>query len=526
MPARTTQQPNMPDFSDRDFPALPTAKTKLSRKTTTMVGNEGGLVATRSFATIKDLPVELHLSILRYLTGIDLEDFQLAPLISLSRTNRHFCRLVTEKIYASYDSHFCKPYLFLRTVISNTYLASLVKHANFAYGLHAHSERQRYTANAQDKKVIKEGLKMLGIPGWKNLATQCNTDPVELDILYTTILTQTPNISTLCIDVSGSLSYKWIDLFRKANLGASDLGRIHRFEHLQTLRINSYKPRLNLLAPVFQIPSLRKLYLSGLFEYENAQHLAGRTQALQKIIPQCCNSLEELHIEFCFLQNEILRVVLASAHSLKAFSYDLSMNAPSYDVDEADLRSTTLIAALECQQTALETLSYTDDLGPEESFYKVNNLFDGLKDFSAMKHLSCSLDSILDENSKKDWALAEKLPPSLITFHVHTATPLNENKAMELFLALEQVATNSAHHTPLLGKVHIKADHGARFDRHDWSRVVAAFSRTDIDFTIEQSPWDGDWSEGSVYGHTLATNHPTSDTESSESSGEVSLYSN
>jgi hypothetical protein len=202
----------MPNFSDCDFPALPSAKMELIRNSTAMVGNAGARVATGPFVTIDDLPDELHLNILHNLTGNYLEDSQLASLISLSRTNRHFRRLVTEKIYASYNSHSCEPYLFLRTIISNTYLASLVKHADFAYGDMSQPGRQRYTANAQDKKIIKEGLKALGISDWKNIATQCNTELIELDILHAAILMQTPNISSLEICGSGSMSHKSIEL--------------------------------------------------------------------------------------------------------------------------------------------------------------------------------------------------------------------------------------------------------------------------------------------------------------------------
>jgi phage gp46-like protein len=518
----------MPDFSDYDFPALPPTKMELIRNRTTMVGNAGRPVATGPFATINDLPDELHLNILHYLLGIELEDFRLASLISLSRTNRRFRRLVTEKIYASYDSHLCEPYLFLRTVISNTYLASLVKYVDFTYGEFPRPERQRYTANAQDKKVIKEGLKGLGISDWKNIATKCNTDLVELDILHTAILMQIPNIYSLVIRVSGSGSHEWIDLIRKANLGASDLGRMHRFKHLQTLRVETNEIALIALAPIFRTPSLRKLYLKGFYEYESVQHRAAQTQALQDIIPQRCNYLEELHIEYGFFHNNTLRVVLASTQNLKAFSYDCSTDYLYHDlIEEADLGSTTLVAALKCHQTVLESLSYIDDEVENaeelELMYNLNHLSNGLRDFSALKHLSCSLGSMLDKNSKEDLALVEKLPPSLISLHITIAQRFTDNQAMEIVLEFVQLASNYGTRTPLLSKVHVNASPYYRFD---WSRVVAAFSKTDINFTVEQSSWDGSWSESSFHGFIQATGRPSSDTESSESSGEVSLYSN
>jgi hypothetical protein len=506
----------MSNFSDRDFPALPSAKAESHRNSGTMTRNKGGHVAARAFATINDLPEELLLGILHYLPGIDMEDFQLSSLVSLSRTNRRFRRLVIGKIYASYNSHFCEPYLFLRTVINNSNFANLVKHADFTYGIWAHRERQRYTANAQDKKVVKEGLKALGISDWKNLATQCNTDSVELDTLYTAILMQIPNISSLIIrdgqmKIMGSMSPKWIDLIRKANLGSSDLGRVHRFKHLQTLRVEIHELTLTSLAPIFRIPSLRKLYLKGLFEDEDGRNRAEQT--LQYIIPQGCNSLEELHVEHGFLQNDILRVVLASARSLKAFSYDLLVDSLQYYIEEEDLGSTTLMAALRCQQTTLESLSFTNDPDAEERLYSVTNLFEGLKEFSAMKHLSCSLGSMLDENEREDMTLAEKLPPSLTTFRA-TMDTSSENQIR----GLEQLASYSFTHIPLLSQVRIESE---LLFTYDWSRLVAAYSRTDINFAIEALDED----ESSFYSPIPDGVPALSDTESSESSGEVSLYS-
>jgi hypothetical protein len=513
-------------FSERDFPALVSAKADSDRSAADKATKERRRNATEAVATINDLPEELHLCILYYLPALDQEDFQLESLISLSRTNRHFRRLTIAKIYASYNSHFCEPYLFLRTVSNNTDLGSLVKHANITYGTRAHRKRQRYTANAQDKKIIKEGLKALGISNWKDLASQCNTKPVELDTLHTAILMHTPNISSLAIrdgqdqTLQRMKSPKWIDLVRKTNLGTPDIGRVHRFKQLHTLRVEISRLSLAQLAPIFRIASLRKLYLYHLSDAYDGRNRA--EQLFQQIIPPRCNDLEELHIERSFRQNDILGAVLASARSLKVLAYDLASENTSWNMDDEDLGPTKLITALRCQKTSLERFSLPYDSYAEDYFGNVTNLYEGLKDFSAMKHLNCPLANILDVSSNQNMPLSEKLPPSLATFHATISLPLRASHAKGIVLALEQLAADSAIQTPLLTQVHIEA--GFRTGC-DWPRVVAAFSRTSVDFAVR---------EGYPYKSPVSPQSPTYSQDSlatdveteSESSGEVSLYSN
>jgi hypothetical protein len=511
----------MINFNDRDFPALPRAEAESSRSSGTMATKEGRHVATGAVATINDLPEELHLCILHYLPGIDQEDFQLASLISLSKTNRHFRRLTIAKIYASYNSHFCEPYLFLRTLTNNTDLGSLVKHAEFTYGTWAHLERQRYTAHAQDKKVIKEGLKALGISDWKNLATQCNTDHVEIDTLHTVILMQTPNISSLIVrdgqlqTMHGTSSPKWIDLIRKTNLGTPDIGRLHRFRHLHTLRVEIQYMNLTQLAPIFRIASLQKLYLANLIEDYDGKNRAD--QLFRYIIPQRCNNLEELHLERSRLEIDILQVVLASARSLKVFVYDILIDEIQWDFERKGSGTTNVVTALKCQSTSLERFSLPFYGYLNDYIGRKTSCFEELKDFSAMKHLTCPIASIVDVDSYQEMALFEKLPPSLESFHANIhMTPLDSD-AKNIALALEQLAADSAKHMPLLNVVHIESRLGTSYD---WSRAVEAFSRTSIDFAVKQDYQD----ESPLYSPNSDIHRPPYETES-ESSGEVSLYS-
>jgi hypothetical protein len=133
--------------------------------------------------------------------------------------------------------------------------------------------------------------------------------------------------------------------------------------------------------------------------------------------------------------------------------------------------------------------------------------------------------------------LSEKLPPSLETFHATISTPVPASHTKDFTIALEQLATDSACQTPLLTEVHIDAKFRTGCD---WPRVVAAFSRTSVEFTVREgdlcesprysptrpiySPASPIYSPASpIYSQHSATNNVETE---SESSGEVSLYSN
>jgi hypothetical protein len=511
-------------LNSRNFPPLPSDRTRKN-------GRKGKARAISAW--IDDLPDELLLNILDYLPGIDLKDFQLTALLNLSRVNRHFHSLVSEKLYAIYSSFFVEPFLFLRTVISNAHLASCVRHVDFTCGKWAHRERKRYRPNAQDKKVIKEGLKALGLPDWKTWATDCNTADTELDALHTAILMQTSRVSSITIHDDmvgnhvGTKIPKWVDLFKKANLGTS-LGRMHRFENLRSLRIEVAEVSLMALAPIFRTPSLRKFSISGLAE----ENTAGQRmqQELQHMFPRRCNKLSELHLENSFLPNSTLAIVIASARGLKILRYEHTLDVIGEDElgvpPRAAFGPTKLVEALESQKTTLESLTFTNDEGIETGM-NVAHLFslcDGLQNFQQLKYLSCPLDCIVNKRIIDDTTLPERLPRSLTTFHVilrERFAELNIDHAR----VWEELATNHAVYTPYLKQVNLSIEaYWEVWLDHDWSDISEHFLANDIDFTVEPNGLvDLEWNEQRSVSHTFRA--VPDDTVMSESSGEVSLYS-
>ena len=275
---------------------------------------------------LNDLPDEIILEILDYLPGIDLKHFQLLTLASLSRTNRRFHRIVTGRLYAAYDSFFCTPYLFLRTVMSSPGLASHVKSVSFRYGPNVHAERPDYVPSVSDKQLVKDSLKKLNIAkfDWKKWASDCNDRNVEQEQLYATILLYTPNVAKLEID-GGALAAMeqkpnklpwWLVHFRHV-VNGKDFGRVHRFQHLKCIRVDVQRLRLRHLAPIFRLPSMRKVTLIGLVEWAHTEE--DSKEALQRLFR--VSFIDELHMEKSFVHDDVLDVVISCVKKLRGFRY-------------------------------------------------------------------------------------------------------------------------------------------------------------------------------------------------------------
>lgn len=473
--------------------------------------------------TITDLPDELLLAILQYLPGIDLANFQLPTLISLSRVNRHFHDLVAAVLYATYNSYFCEPYLFLRSIISNADLARHVRYVDITYGENAHEQRKRYVPNAQDKKAIKDGLRASGIANWKMLASLCNTDHVELESIYTAIIMQTPKISSMIIHAGWLRSYgesgnpDWVDLFKKANLRTSP-GLMHKFENLRSLTVELFELRLSQLAPALRTPSLRKLSLKGLVEHEYGDR--NTEQALRKLIPCRCNNIEELYIKQSILKNNILAVLVGASQHLKAFSYDITLDNTGEVFDPSDLGSKVLVEALESQSHSLESLILLKDIGATEDLPPTFDLRGSLRSFSSLTYLKCQLESIVVDDFLAA-NLPERLPPALKALHVS----LNNASTFDPLLGLKHLATSYAIHTPVLREVRL-VPHDVYYSYHayDYVGTMALFAGTEVRLIYEANvDFDDDWTSHRTAGWGF---HAVPDDEvASDSSGEISLYS-
>jgi hypothetical protein len=289
-------------LNKKEFPPLPSQARRKSRPTKKRRKGSPTTAQRAQATSLNDLPDELIVGILDYLPGIDLRHFQLLTLASLSLVNRRFNHIVADRLYAAYDSFFCTPYPFLRTVMSNPDLASHIKSISFNYGLEVHEERGLYVPSISDRQLIKDSLKGLHMPkfDWKLWASECNDRHVDQELIYATILLYTPNVTRLEIDdgvpikTPGRLPW-WLHNFRKIVNGV-DFGRAHRFQQLRSIRVDVSYLRLRHLAPLFR-------------------------EELQRLFPSRASLIDELHMEMSFVEDDILEVLISGINKLKVFQY-------------------------------------------------------------------------------------------------------------------------------------------------------------------------------------------------------------
>lgn len=488
-----------------DFPPLPSQKT--ARKSRKNKASE--VIRNNQFATLNELPEELVLDILDHLPGIDLDSFQLPTLLSLSLTSRRLHRTVSDRIYGTYDSYFCDPYLFLRTMITKPDLARSVRKAHFLHGKEAHLDRVRYIPNAQDKKILKQGMKMLDFPDWKTWATRCNTDNIELDILHTAIMLHTPNLVELHVEDNWISPYqdpKWIELIKKSTKGDT-FGHTHSFSCLESVRVDAKVMVLHQLAPLFHVPSLRRLHLQDLREARLGRWPVPK---LERAIPPACSNIEELTLEECFINSDNLLALSRSMVGLKRFRYEID---PELQLP-ADTGS-VLISVLEQHAKSLEELHihvmHVDPVVEEDEGVNALYMHGGLKSFAALRRVDCPLSSVVDMRPGASADLLEELPPSLTTLYI-TIRPCT--KEHEYMRALEQLADC---HNKSLKEVRLDVKIPATRFPYDWSCLVQPFSAAGVDFAVRQDADDegfsDDWEDEST------------DSDLSDSSDEVNLYS-
>ncbi|KAJ4331494.1 hypothetical protein N0V87_009121 [Didymella glomerata] len=492
-----------------DFPPLPSQALKKRQPKGKKDSNKRQCPeSVDRHVTLNDLPDELILEVLHYLPGIDMQDFQLHTLLSLSLTTRNLHRVVSDKIYSTYDSYFCEPFLFLRTLISNPRLGESVRHAKFRYGDDAHLERKRYSPTARDKKIIKEGMKALDFPDWKGWATRCNSVDVELDILHTAVMLHTPNLVTLDVEdglISAYSKAKWPELIKKATTG-EHFGHAHRFKALQSVRVDAQNMVIHHLVPILRLQSLRKLELRELSEVE----LDMRAPAeLRRVLPPGCNNLEELVLEECSLRYDALETLIASARGLRSFRFDANQESVLLGGSGVMLQN-----ALWRQQNCLESLDiYHDPWHKDDEDHLQHG---GLEQFPVLRDLKCPLRMVVDVRSGASATVLEFLPPALETLCLTIRWGADE----ELFLhVLERMASEYSTTVPQLRRLQLNIQVPAEELDFDCERLVKAYSTTNVELIInlpsdsDDEEW-GDW-------RTVSSDSDDSD----DSSDEVDLYS-
>jgi len=491
-----------------DFPPLPShfKKTKQTDRSQA-ISELQQAKPPHTYATLDDLPDELVLEIVTYLPGIDLHDFQLPTLLSLSLTTRHLHRIVSNKIYSTYDSYFCEPFLFLRTIISNPRLGDSVRHAKFRYGDDAHLDRRRYSPTARDKRIIKEGMRLLDFPDWKGWATRCNTQDIELDVLHTAVMLHTPNLVSLEVEdghISAYSRAKWPELIKKATTG-EHFGNAHRFSSLKSVRIDAQNMVIHHLVPLLRLQSLQRLELRELSEIE----LDMRAPAeLRRVLPEGCNNLEELVLEECSLRFDALTTLISSAKTLKRFRFDANQESVLLDGSGVMLQN-----ALWRQKDSLESLDVYHDpwhKDDEDPF-----IHGGLDQFPLLKDLKCPLRMVVYVRAGASATILEFLPPNLEILCLAVRWGADE----ELFLpVLERMASEYTDTVPRLTALQLNIQVPAEELDYDWERLVKAYSTTGVGLIINRpSDSDDEWGDW----RTVSADSE----DSSDDSDEVELYS-
>ncbi|KAF2261203.1 hypothetical protein CC78DRAFT_535816 [Lojkania enalia] len=498
-------------FIESDFPPL---RSQKPAKIAAIVkrGKEKANPAKKpqTCATLGNLPDELLLQILNHLPCLDLENFQLPSVVNLSLTNRRLHNVCLERLYVAYNSFFAAPYLFLRTMISNHNAAQMVHSMEISYGSGVHEDRGVYCPLLSDRRTIKAGLKELNIPGWKEWATDCNDEGSDQEILYAAILMHTPNIASLEVD-DGELPYhipKWVDLIRYATSGTK-FGRMHSFQKLETITLDIGGLRLRNLAPLFRLPSLRKLTISGLVETNKV--IKGDPFPFKWPIASGSSSIEELYLPNAFLDTAVITAILDSCRTLKQLQYDhrddrwFYRQARGYQWWEeftnsddpltfAPLSYPTLAKALHRHRNTLESLQFWDDI--YEGIYANLNLrnhriyrtfghLGNLKGLEKLKTIKGTLAAFVDIEKGPSATLVENLPPSLTHICLIVRWDDRELKCMP---SLEHAASYYRSHLPLLKEIRLEVAVPPSQFPYDWSkRIQGPLSKDGINVVVEQT---------------------------------------
>ncbi|KAL5438771.1 hypothetical protein PMIN07_004832 [Paraphaeosphaeria minitans] len=530
-------------LSRKDFPPLPSHVQRKPKKMPRRNEDSPTAIRHARSASLNDLPDELIVEILDYLPGIDLQHFQLLTLASLSFTNRRFHRIVVDRFYSTYDSFFCTPYPFLRTVMCNKDIASHVKSISFSYGPNVHSDRPPYVSSIADKQLIKDSLRSLGIPkfDWKQWASDCNDREADQELIYATILLYTPNVTRLEIDDGAALEPpgripRWLNHFRKIANGV-DFGLVHRFQYLKSIRVDVQYLKLRDLAPLFRLRSMRKVALVGLFERPFTGQAA--KAELRRLFPNRGSPIDELQLEMSYVDNSVLDVVISGIKKLKIFRYWSSTDHfevsgrnsdeywgisgqegyERYDETAASNSWYMLVRSLESHTSSLETLSWRDGIHSQDRHYIGALGF--LSGFAKLSHLEVPL-AVLAQQTQATNTTVESIVANL----AHSVQFLTMNvihDGMAYYRrCLDYMACNLGENLPLLREVRVIYHSLLTPAVYDWEGFgkMLAYRGIVFDFVHSISQEEAD-SEGNWAPYVTRD-----DSESSESSVyEESLYS-
>jgi hypothetical protein len=399
-------------------------------------------------ATIHNIPNELILEVIAYLHALDAEERTLASLLALSKTSKRLNRLVVQELYTTFSTWDHEPYLFLRTLLSNPHLAKSVKHANVPRRTTEGCET-RHIPDSQDRSIIEEGFRLAGFANWEQLAGVCNGKDADCNIICAAIVQQTPNLISLEIDfrseraISDVLQSAWISLLEQATSTLAVV-KTPSFRHLLSVSITCQNWAIGKISPLFHLPSLQDLWIHCTVVADEGEERGAET--LRKLVLPRCNNLKSIRFDSCFIQADMLAILIASAKELKTFWYKILLKHQDFELkDQSKLADMKLNEMLDIHKHSLETLIIDDSETDTQSLIGLG-LQQGLRQFTALKDLCCPLNRIICPGSHA-MSLAEKLPPSLFGFG---PTISRHKKDLDLLGALENLSKVYKQHTPFL----------------------------------------------------------------------------
>jgi hypothetical protein len=400
-------------------------------------------------ATINDIPNELILEVVAYLHVLDSEERTSSSLLALSITNKRFNRLVVPELYATFDAYHHDSYLFLRTLLSTPHLASSVKHAHVSRR-RIESRQTRNALDATDMTVIEEGLRLAGFAGWKPLAEACNKQPADIEIICTVILLHVPNLDSLEFVygseqmISDASKSAWMSLLEHATFVPASI-RTSVFRHLLSLSITGNSRSIGKILVLFHLPSLQELRIDEIVLADEGE---GRgAEVLRQLLPPGCNRIKSLRLHSCFIQADMLAILIASSRKLKIFWYQISLEKLDFDLrDQNELADMTLTNMLDIHKESLEELIIDSDLQTNIRLFVGLDLQQGLRNFTALTQLDCPLQNLISPGQDM-MRLAEKLPPLLHGLGVWIS---RYKKDLELLKGLEHLSRVYEQHTPHL----------------------------------------------------------------------------
>ena len=212
--------------------------------------------------------------------------------------------------------------------------------------------------------------------------------------------------------------------------------------------------------------------------------------------------------------------MVESSIRLKVFKLDVTVDYLSEDIHPVHaLGSARLPEVLASQKECLESLHLSYDALTEAKVVTALNFQQGFSDFLALRHLSCPL-AMIREGSGASATILDSLPKSLLAFHPLIRRFTDDRHYID---ALEHLALNLPTSSLQLKEIQICAPAYAPWLKHDWAHLIKCFSATTVSFNLQRKPYfveeEDDDDEG------FRTSFDTESTDSSESSGEVDLYS-